>query len=378
MRILHLADLHLGKIFHDVHLTEDQAYLLDQAVSLARNEKVDTVVISGDVYDRAVPPVEATEVLDDFLSRLVLDHGIRVVLIPGNHDSAERIAFGSRLLRERGLHIAADPFACTPLELHDPHGLVTFLPVPYIEPVTFRRHLDDPEISDFTAAYRHVLEGLPASGRTVCVAHCYAAGGVGSESERPLAIGGSSMVDAGVFAPYTLTLLGHLHRPQKVAPNAWYAGAPLRYSFAELDHDKVFTLFDLDAAGGVSRITVPVRPRRELRELTGTLEEILASAATDPAPHDYLAITLTDRGMIFDYAARIRDVYPNVLSIVRSQQEGEGEIVSPGELRKLSDQEIVGRFYAHVTGDLDDEEQAVLADVLNALNRGEGDNPCAP
>ncbi len=377
MKILHLADLHLGKIFHDIHLTGDQAYLLDQATALARDEKVDTVVISGDVYDRAVPPVEATEILDDFLSRLVLDHGIRVVLIPGNHDSAERMAFASRLLRDRGLHIASDPFACTPLELHDSHGPVTFLPVPYIEPVTFRRHLDDAEITDFTAAYRHVLSGLPVSGRTICVAHCYAADGVGSESERPLAIGGSSMVDAGVFAPYSLTLLGHLHRPQKVAPNAWYAGAPLRYSFSELDHDKVFTLFDLDAAGGVTRTAIPVRPRRELRELKGTLEEILASAATDPVPRDYLAITLTDRGMIFDYAARIREVYPNVLSIVRAQQEGDGEIVSPGELRRLTDQEIVGRFYAHVTGELDDEEESVLAEVLNALNRSQGGTPCA-
>lgn len=378
MRILHLADLHLGKIFHDVHLTEDQAHLLDHAVALARDERVDTVVISGDVYDRAVPPVEATEILDDFLSRLVLDHGIRVVLIPGNHDSAERIAFGSRLLRDRGLHIAADPFACIPLVLHDSHGPVTFLPVPYIEPVTFRRHLDDPEITDFTAAYLHALAGLPVSGRTVCVAHCYAAGGVGSESERPLAIGGSSLVDAAVFAPYTLTLLGHLHRPQQVASNIWYAGAPLRYSFAELDHDKVFTLFDLDAAGGITRTTVPVRPRRELRELRGTLEEILTTASTDPAPHDYLAVTLIDRGMIFDYAARIREVYPNVLSIVRAQQEGEGEIVSPGEMRRLSDEEIVGRFYTHVTGELDGEEEAVLTDVLNALNRGEGEKPCAP
>lgn len=267
MRILHLADLHLGKIFHDVHLTDDQAHILEQVVSIVRDEKVETVVISGDVYDRAVPPVEATEILDDFLSRLVLDHGIRVVMIPGNHDSAERISFGSRLLREGGLHISSDPFACIPIEIHDSHGPVTFLPLPYIEPATFRRHLEDPEITDFTAAYRRILSGLPASGRTVCVAHCYAAGGIGSESERPLTIGGSPMVDAELFSPFTLTLLGHLHRPQRVAPNVWYAGAPLRYSFSELDHDKVFTLFDLDATGAVSRTTVPVRPRRELREI---------------------------------------------------------------------------------------------------------------
>jgi exonuclease SbcD len=369
--------LHLGKIFHDVHLTADQAWILDQAVALVVSEDVDTVVISGDVYDRSVPPVEATEVLDDFLSRLILDLGIRVILIPGNHDSAERISFGSRLLRERGLHIAADPYSCTPVELSDEHGTVTFLPIPYIEPLTFRRHLEDTEIADFSAAYRHVLAAAPRDGRTVCVAHCYTAGGEGSESERPLAIGGSYLVDAAVFAPFSLTLLGHLHRPQKVTPTAWYAGAVLRYSFSELDHEKVFTIFDLDAAGAVTRTTFPVRPLRELRQVSGTLDDILRGAESDSSRNDYLAVTLTDRGALFDYAAKIRLVYPNLLSIVREQREGIGEIVNPGELRRLTDQEIVGRFYAHVTGDVSEEEQALLTDILDELNRRMGGESCA-
>lgn len=372
MRILHLADLHLGKIFHDVHLTADQAHLLDQAASLAQDEKVDVVVISGDIYDRSVPPVEATEILDDFLSRLVLGHNIKVVLIPGNHDSAERIAFGSRLLKDRGLHIAADPFFCTPIEIDDPHGNVTFLPIPYIEPITFRRHLGDTEIPDFTAAYRHLLAGCPSAGRTVCVAHCYAAGGEGSESERPLAIGGSSLVDAGLFAPYSLTLLGHLHRPQKVGPNAWYAGAPLRYSFSELDHDKRFSIFDLDAAGTFTRTTFPVKPLRELRQLSGTLDEILKGAESDPAPDDYLSITLTDRGALFDYAPRLRELYPNVLSIVREQGEGEGDTLGIRELRKLTDLQITERFFAHVSREPDAEEQELLTGLIDELNRREG------
>lgn len=215
MRILHLADLHLGKIFFDVHLTADQAYLLDQAAALVRDEKVDVVVISGDIYDRSVPPVEATEILDSFLSQLILDLGIHVILIPGNHDSAERLSFGSRLLRSRGLHIAADPYATVPVQVADSHGMVTFFPIPYIEPVTFRRHLGDTDIPDCTSAFSHLLSSSTVSGRTVCLAHCYAAGGTESESERPLSIGGSSLVDVDVFAPFSLTLLGHLHRPQK-------------------------------------------------------------------------------------------------------------------------------------------------------------------
>lgn len=377
MRIFHLADLHLGKIFHDVHLTADQAHLLDQAAALAKDENVDVVVISGDVYDRSVPPVEATEVLDEFLSRLVLDHRIRVVMIPGNHDSAERLSFGSRFLGERGLHIAADPYACTPLMIDDRHGTVTFLPVPYVEPVTFRRHLADADIPDFTAAYRQILDPLPTAGRTVCVAHCYAAGGVGSESERPLAIGGSSLVDAGVFSPFTLTLLGHLHRPQRVAPTVWYAGAPLRYSFSELDHQKEFSLYDLDGAGRVTRTSVPVRPLRELRHLSGTLDDILEGAGSDPAPDDYLAITLTDRGALFDYAARIREVYPNVLSIVREQGEGGGESLGSRELRMLTDLQITERFFAHVSSGLEGEERELLAGIIGELSRRDGGEPCA-
>lgn len=377
MRILHLADLHLGKIFHDVHLTDDQAYLLDQAATLAMEEHIDTVVISGDVYDRSVPPIEATEILDDFLSRLVLDLGLKVVLIPGNHDSAERIAFGSRLLRDRGLHIAADPFECKLIEMADEHGPITFLPIPYIEPITFRRHFEDSDIPDFTAAYRHVLENVPTAGRTVCVAHCYTAGGEGSESERPLAIGGTYLVDAEVFAPFCLTLLGHLHRPQKVTPKAWYAGAPLRYSFSEIDHEKVFSVFDIDAKGVATRTTFPVRPLRELRQVSGTLDELIKAAENDSARGDYLSVTLTDRGALFDYSAKIRSVYPNVLSIVREQREGVGDVVNPGELRRLTDQEIVSRFFKHVAGDFNQEEQAVLNDVLDAVNRRNGGDTCA-
>ncbi|MEW6218521.1 MAG: exonuclease SbcCD subunit D [Thermodesulfobacteriota bacterium] len=376
MRILHLADLHLGKILHDVHLTPDQDDLLGQVARLAEDEGVDVVVIAGDVYDRSVPPVEATEVLDHFLSTLILEQGTPVVLIPGNHDSAERLAFGSRLLRERGLHIAAEPASLRPITLADRYGPVVLLPIPYIEPLTLRRHLGDTAIPDFTAAYRHVLAGAPAAGRTVCIAHCYTAGGQESESERPLVMGGSQLVDAGVFAPFALTLLGHLHRPQQVAASAWYAGAPLRYSFSELDHEKVFSIFDLDCRGLVTRTSFPVRPRRELRQKKGTLDEILAGAAGDPASDDYLAITLTDRGVLFDYAAKIRAVYPNVLSIVRAQQEGEGDLLHPGELRRLSDQEIVGRFYAHVAAGLDDAEAAMLVEVMDELNRGEERPAC--
>ena len=377
MRIFHLSDLHIGKLFFNVHLTPDQIYLLDQAADLAAEQKVDVVVISGDVYDRSVPPVEGTEALDRFLSRLILDLAIPVILIPGNHDSAERLSFGSRMLRDRGLHIAADT-TCIPIVLQDATGPVTFIPVPFIEPITFRRTLLDADIPDFTAAYRHFLSGISAEGRTVCIAHCYTAGCDECESERPLAIGGTYHVDSDVFSPFTLTLLGHLHRPQRVGKNAWYAGSPLRYSFSELDHHKVFSIFDIDGDGTVARHTFPVEPLRELRQFRGNIDDIMRAAESDLCRDDYLSVTLTDRGALFDYAARIRAIYPNILSIIREHREGEGDTVRPGELRRLTDREIVGRFFAHVAGEMDETEDSVLTGILDELNRRDGGEPCAP
>lgn len=162
-----------------------------------------------------------------------------------------------------------------------------------------------------------------------------------------------------------------------MGPSVWYAGAPLRYSYSELDHEKVFSLFDLDGSGEVTRRTVPVRPLRELRQVTGLLHDILTGAESDPAPDDYLSVTLTDRGALFDYAVKIRAVYPNVLPIMREQHDGEGEMVSSGELRRLTEQEIVGRFFSHVAGELDEQEQAALLETLDELNRCNGGDACA-
>src|SRR6185369_15331560 len=265
MRILHLADLHLGKIFHDVHLTDDQAYILEQIVAITRDNKVDVVAISGDVYDRSVPPVQATVVMDEFLSRLLIDLEVRVILAPGNHDSAERLAFAGRLVRQRGLYISpALPGCVLPVQLEDQHGPVTFYPIPYVEPFMLRKSLDDPEISDFDDALARVISSLPPnSERSVCLAHCFTQGGETSESERPLSIGGSSMVEASHFQRFDLTLLGHLHRPQKIGEKIFYAGSPLKYSFSETSHTKQVSIYDLAADGSFTREAIPLVPLHE-------------------------------------------------------------------------------------------------------------------
>lgn len=370
MRILHLADLHLGKIFHDVHLTDDQGHILEQIVAIARDNRVDVVAISGDVYDRSVPPVQATVVMDEFLSRLLLDLNIKVILAPGNHDSAERLAFAGRLVRSRGLYIApALPGLILPIRLEDQYGPVTFYPLPYVEPLMLRKSLDDQEIGDFNDALARVIGDLePEGGRSVCLAHCFTQGGETSESERPLSIGGSSMVETVHFERFDLTLLGHLHRPQKISDKVFYAGSPLKYSFSEVTHTKQVSIYDLAADGSFSREMIPLIPLREVRIIKGELAAILAGADQDTQADDYLWVELTDRGALFDYAAKIRAAYPNVLNITRAEYQREGGSDGAIELGNKSEAEIVASFFRHVTGsDLSAAEAAVMESVMDEM-----------
>jgi exonuclease SbcD len=372
MRILHLADLHLGKLVHETPMTDDQAHVLEQILDIARQGAAEAVVICGDVYDRPVPPVAATRLMDDFLSRLVLDMGLPVVVIPGNHDSAERLGFGGRMLRARGLHIAPPlPGDIVPVTLADAHGPVTFYPLPYVSPLMLKEREDDLPGGDFDAAMARVVSRLPtAPGRSVCLAHCFTLGAAPSDSERPLSIGGADQVDAGHFARFDLALLGHLHRPQRAANNAFYAGSPLKYSFSEADHAKSVAFFDLAADGSFTREEVPLSPRRDLRILTGALDGLLAAAADDPGRDDYLWIALTDPGALFDYAAKLRQAYPNVLNITREayRQAGEGGI----EVRGKTEWEIARAFFLYAGGrELDAAEEAALRAAVDEMLRAE-------
>lgn len=375
MRILHLADLHLGKLVHEVSMTDDQAHVLQQVLTMAREAKADVLAVSGDVYDRSIPPVAATQLMDEFLSTLVLDMGIPVILTPGNHDSPERLAFGSRLLRARGLHIAPGlPGRIVPVTLADAHGPVTFLPLPYIAPIMLKEREDDLAGSDFDEAMARVMASLPqVEGRSVCLAHCLTLGGSTSDSERPLSIGGASHVSPAHFAPFHLALLGHLHRPQQAGPNAFYAGSLLKYSFSEAGHTKSAALYDLAPDGTFTRELVALTPRRDMRAVSGELAELLARADSDPGRDDYLWIELTDRGALYDYAAKLRQAYPNVLSITRAEygrdgQEGEGGI----SVRGKSEWDIVAAFFRRAGGrDLDPAEEDALRAVVEEMLRAE-------
>lgn len=376
MRFLHTSDWHLGRLFHGVHLTEDQRHVLDQLVDLARDAKVDAVLIAGDVYDRAVPPPEAVELLDDVLARLVLDVKVPVVMIAGNHDSPQRVGFAARLMAGSRLHVVGPLQATTAgIELADEHGPVRVYPVPYAEPASAREVLGDRSLETHALAMQALLDGIraahPAGTRSVLVAHAFVQGGAESESERPLSVGGADRIETDVLQGFSYVALGHLHRPQLAAPRISYSGSLMKYSFQEAEGARSVSIVDMNAEGDVSIERVPLAPRRDVRRVEGTLTELLAGTPSA----DYLEIVLTDRGPLLDPMGKLRDVYPNALHLDRRAFAEASAAEGPArDHRRTADLDLFGAFFAEATGAaLTADEQAALAAVLDDLSRREGE-----
>ncbi|HYA37076.1 MAG TPA: exonuclease SbcCD subunit D [Candidatus Methylomirabilis sp.] len=382
MRIIHTADWHLGRIFYGVHLTQDQAYVLDQFIRLVREAKPEVVVIAGDVYDRAVPPPEAVSLLDETLSRLVIELKTRVVLIAGNHDSPERLGFGTRLLAQSGLHVAGrlglDPVWASPT---DANGPVNICAIPYAEPALARERFGNPELFDHASAMRAAIAkartSRPRGARSVLVAHALVVGGEESESERPLSVGGTGAVEPSVFDGFSFVALGHLHRPQRAAGNdrIYYSGSLLQYSFSEAAHSKSVNLVELDAAGRARVERIPLAPRRAVRCVTGTLEDLLRAPVGNEAD-DYLSVTLLDRGPVFDPVGRLRAKYPNVLELKRAELLARGNGAARVDYRTLSDREIFASFFQSVRGEPASEEEVnAYLDVVERVRAMERESP---
>ena len=377
MRLLHTADWHLGRLFHQTQLTGDQRHLLEQFVDLARDTRPDVVLVSGDIYDRAVPPHEAVTLLDEILSRLVLDLGLTVVVIAGNHDSPSRLGFGSRLLAAQGLHVVGPPGAAPyRVELADADGAVVVYALPYTEPAIAAKALGDDGLHDQAGVLRAMAARArashPTGARSVLVAHAFVAGGAVSESERPLSVGGVATVDPGVFAGFDYVALGHLHRPQSFAEGRLqYAGSLLKYSFDEVDHDKSVAIVELDGAGKVHTERVRLSPLRDVRRLEGVLADLLASPDAR-IREDYLCVSLLDKGPVLDAIGRLRQVYPNVLHIERPLFAPTGQGAGLGRPGRKTEVELFEAFFREVTGDeLSADEVRCFADTVDAFHRAE-------
>lgn len=318
MRILHTADWHLGRTLCGQSLLEEQAWLLTgpflEAVQEARP---DLVVVAGDIYDRAVPPSDAVELLDDLLARIVLGLRIPMVIIPGNHDDPRRLAFASSLLREAGLFIGQSVLG-EAFRFADRHGPVTVVAAGYGSPAMVAELLGAASsLGDHDAAFAAtapLLRGLVTPGaRSVLVAHAFVQGGLTSESERVLQVGGTGAVSAAHFAGFDHVALGHLHRRQAIdGGRIAYSGSPLAYAFSEAGQAKSLSLVELAADGSVTSEVIPLTPRRALRTIRGTLDEVLA-AADGPGREDWLQVTLTDRP--YGAKALLDERYPSVLDL---------------------------------------------------------------
>ena len=318
MKLMHLSDLHIGKRVHEQSMIEEQEYILLQILRILDVEKADAVLIAGDVYDKSVPSAEAVTLFDDFLCRLA-KRNVPVLIISGNHDSPERLAFGNRLLENSGIHISpVYDGQLTPVTLSDEHGEVDFWLLPFIKPAHVKRYYPDEGIESYTDAVRVAIEkmNMDAEKRNVLLTHQFVTGAATCESEE-ISVGGSDNVDASVFEGFDYVALGHIHGPQNIGSNRIrYCGTPLKYSFSEAGHYKSVTVAELGEKGNLHLRTIPLTPKHDLRELKGSFAELTDKAFYEStATEDYLHILLTDEEDVPEAMGKLRVIYPNLLKL---------------------------------------------------------------
>jgi len=366
MRFIHTSDWHLGRILHGVSLLEDQVSLLSEIEKLVVDFRPELLLISGDLYDRSIPPVDAIETLDAFLTHLVIDRSVQAVIIPGNHDSAGRLSFASRLLESKGLHLAGSLERMAALDFQDKHGKVTIFPIPYAVPA----EIDGASCHDDALAeqVRRLRAGRKLS-RSVALAHCFVAGGTVSESERELCVGGSGQVRKENFDSFSYAALGHLHAPQTISSEKIrYSGSLFKYSFSEAGHKKGVVCVDMDANGGVKAEFMPLRPKRDLRRLRGQFKDLLIGKGDSGSKSDYIEFTLLDRGPVLDAMGRLRETYPNALHVRREAdfwvpQEGPGK-VDPARVDPVV---LFSNFLKDTTNEpLSPKERPIFVEALKA------------
>ncbi|MEV6795988.1 exonuclease SbcCD subunit D [Streptomyces sp. NPDC051320] len=382
MRLLHTSDWHLGRSFHRVGLLDAQAAYLDHLVATVRERDVDAVLVSGDVYDRAVPPLAAVELFDRALHRLA-DAGVPTVMISGNHDSARRLGVAAGLIQRAGIHLRTDPAGCaTPVLLPDPHGEVAIYGLPYLEPALVRDELKAARAGHeavLAAAMDKVRTDLAqraAGTRSVVLAHAFVAGGEPSDSERDITVGGVAAVPAGVFDGVDYVALGHLHGSQIVSERVRYSGSPLAYSFSEATHRKTMWLIDLGPGGeiGAERIDCPVP--RPLARIRGRLDALLDDAALERHRDSWVEATLTDPVRPAEPMARLAGRFPHTLSLVFDPERGPDDPLASyaQRLRGRTDEQIAEDFIAHVRSGAgpDEEERGVLSGAIDHVRVQDG------
>ncbi|WLV25580.1 exonuclease SbcCD subunit D [Aciduricibacillus chroicocephali] len=360
MKFFHTADWHLGKLVQGLYMTEDQRYILDRFVEDAANERPDAIIIAGDLYDRAVPPTEAVQLLNEVLDKIVLDLKIPVIAVAGNHDSPSRLHFGSTIMEQNGFHIVGQfQKEREPVVMKDEFGEVHFHLVPYCDPSVVRAAFEDEEIRTHDDAMKKICETIYSSmsdkARNVFVGHAFVTPHGEpeentSDSERPLSVGGAEHVSAHHFVDFNYTALGHLHQAHHVLNETIrYAGSILKYSASEATHKKGYYVVEIDGDGNTEVEKRLLEARRDLRIVEAKMDDLLKQPICD----DYVFVRLLDEMPILSPMERIRSVYPNCLHVERvnlSTSANGDKTVSAKKRSEMSDMERFEAFYKEVQG----------------------------
>ena len=376
MKLIHLSDLHIGKRVNEMSMIEDQAYILLQILQIIDEEKADAVLIAGDVYDKSVPSAEAVTLFDDFLCRLA-KRNKPVLIISGNHDSPERLAFGNRLLELGGIHISPvyDGNVRT-VTLTDAYGEVVFWLLPFVKPAHVKRFYPDAGIESYTDACRVAVEqmGLDTEKRNVLLTHQFVTGASTCESEE-ISVGGSDNVDASVFADFDYVALGHIHGPQNIGSNRIrYCGTPLKYSFSEETHHKSVTVVKLGKKGELELQLRPLLPRHDLRSIRGTFaaltdKSFYESTVTD----DYLHIILTDEEDVPEAVGKLRVIYRNMMKMSYDNTRTRTNQIIDGaaEVQRKSPLELFEELYAIQNNQpMSQEQRSFAQELIESIREG--------
>ncbi len=388
MKIFHTGDWHIGKIVNQVHMTQDQEYVLQNLIEVMETEKPDVLIITGDIYDRAVPPVEAVELLNKVLSKILIELQIPVLIISGNHDSPDRLDFGNQILQAKGLHIEGRFHKeVRKVIIEDGYGPVNFYLIPYASPALVKDVLGREDIDDYDSAMKAVVESIQekwdSKQRNVILSHGFVRGISEpelSESEKPLSltsVGGADYVNVNNFQGFTYTALGHLHGPQSAGQGVVrYAGSLLKYSFSETAQKKGITVVDINSDGNVQYSHKPLKILRDMRKIKGQLQALLdPSVYKDTNVNDYLHVTLTDEGELLEAMAKLRQVYPNVLALefdAKERSAGENKTSAGEGYKQKTKLELFRDFYCDITGkEFTPEKESLVSKVIEDVDKEE-------
>lgn len=373
MKFIHLSDLHIGKRVNEFSMLEDQKYILAQILELTEAEAADGVILAGDLYDKPVPPAEAVRVLDMFLTRLA-EMGVPVFAVSGNHDSAERVAFGAQLLTGRRVYVSpVYDGNVEAISLRDSFGEVRVYLLPFVKPAVVRHVFEEEGIDSYQDAVRAAVGHLdidPAV-RNVLVAHQFVTGAARCESEEIL-VGGLDNVDASVFGGFDYVALGHIHSPQHVGmETVRYCGTPLKYSFSESEQEKSVTVAELREKGDVRIREIPLKPLRDMRRIRGTYMEVTDRAFyQDTNRSDYVQITLTDEEDVPDGLQKLRVIYPNLMRLEydNKRTRESGDVNGACAVEQKSELELFGEFYEMQNNQaMSEKQEAFMRNLIQTV-----------